>query len=87
MVSGNPFSAVTSVVLSDPSDGTVSAYVSGGILYVNWKGDDFSSGDTIQVNFGATPLPSWTMLIAGFLGLGFFAYRGTKNRAAATAAA
>jgi hypothetical protein len=36
----------------------------------------------------ATPLPStWTMLIAGFIGLGFFAYRGTKNRSAATAAA
>jgi hypothetical protein len=31
----------------------------------------------------ATPLPpTWTMLIAGFIGLGFFAYRGSnKNRA------
>jgi len=30
---------------------------------------------------GATPLPStWTMLIAGFLGLGFFAYRGSKKK-------
>jgi len=36
----------------------------------------------------ATPLPSsWTMLIAGFVGLGFFAYRGTKKNAAAIAAA
>jgi len=36
----------------------------------------------------ATPLPStWTMLIVGFLGLGFFAYRGTRNRSAAIAAA
>jgi hypothetical protein len=35
-----------------------------------------------------TPLPStWTMLIAGFAGLGFFAYRGTKKDAAALAAA
>jgi hypothetical protein len=35
----------------------------------------------------ATPLPStWTMLIAGFVGLGFFAYRGTKKSAAALAA-
>jgi hypothetical protein len=35
-----------------------------------------------------TPLPStWTMLIAGFLGLGFLAYHGTKNRTAAIAAA
>jgi hypothetical protein len=30
----------------------------------------------------ATPLPStWTMLIAGFLGLGFLAYNGTKKSA------
>jgi hypothetical protein len=35
-----------------------------------------------------TPLPStWTMLIAGFVGLGFFAYRGTRKSAAALAAA
>jgi hypothetical protein len=35
----------------------------------------------------ATPLPStWTMLIAGFVGLGFFAYRGTKKNAAAIVA-
>jgi hypothetical protein len=32
---------------------------------------------------GATPLPStWTMLIAGFVGLGFFAYRGSKKNTA-----
>jgi hypothetical protein len=36
----------------------------------------------------ATPLPStWTMLIAGFVGLGFLAFRGKKRNAAATAAA
>jgi hypothetical protein len=36
----------------------------------------------------ATPLPStWTMLIAGFVGLGFFAYSGTKKGCAAIAAA
>ena len=34
-----------------------------------------------------TPLPStWTMLIAGFVGLGFFAYRGSKKNASALAA-
>jgi hypothetical protein len=33
-----------------------------------------------------TPVPStWTMLIAGFVGLGFFAYHGTKNRSAGLA--
>jgi ABC-type oligopeptide transport system substrate-binding subunit len=36
----------------------------------------------------ATPLPStWTMLIAGFLGLGYFAYRGTKKASAFAAVA
>lgn len=35
-----------------------------------------------------TPLPStWTMLIAGFIGLGFFANRGSKKDSAALAAA
>jgi hypothetical protein len=36
----------------------------------------------------STPLPStWTMLIAGIVALGFFAYRGTKKGAATLAAA
>ena len=40
------------------------------------------------VAFAPTPLPStWTMLIAAFIGLGFFAYRGTARKAAKIAAA
>jgi hypothetical protein len=36
----------------------------------------------------ATPLPStWTMLFAGFVGLGFFGYSGSKKNAAALLAA
>jgi hypothetical protein len=49
-----------------------------------------NSGGVVVTNFdmAAAPLPStWTMLIAGFLGLGYFACRGTKNRAGASAAA
>ena len=42
---------------------------------------------TIEGSVTTTPLPStWTMLIAGFAGLGFFAYRGTKKNAATLAA-
>jgi hypothetical protein len=42
------------------------------------------TGDTLT----ATPLPStWTMLIAGFLGLGFFAYCRSKKKFAANATA
>jgi hypothetical protein len=41
-----------------------------------------------NVSVTATPLPStWTMLIAGFVGLGLLAYRGTKKNAVAFAAA
>ena len=48
------------------------------------------NGDLIASNWllTETPLPStWPMLIAGFVGLGFFAYRGTKKKSAALAAA
>jgi len=35
-----------------------------------------------------TPLPAtWLMLLSGFVGLGFFVYRGTKKRSTAMAAA
>jgi hypothetical protein len=45
-------------------------------------------GGNIELGVAATPLPStWTMLIAGFLGLGFLAYRGSKKGSAAIAAA
>jgi hypothetical protein len=41
-----------------------------------------------DVTLTATPLPStWTMLIGGFAGLGFFAYRGSKKKVAALSAA
>jgi hypothetical protein len=50
-----------------------------------------SSGSSNAFEFAdlqATPLPStWTMLIAGILGLGIFAYRGSKKTSLAIAAA
>ena len=43
---------------------------------------------TDQDDISATPLPStWLMLLSGFVGLGFFAYRGTKKKASALAVA
>ena len=49
---------------------------------------DFVDNISIFGPVTATPLPStWTMLIAGFLGLGFFAYRGSKKNGAALSAA
>jgi hypothetical protein len=58
--------------------------------------DNFNGGGGPQTPFhfyGAgnvevAPLPAtWTMLIAGFIGLGFFAYRGSKKNAVAISAA
>lgn len=47
-----------------------------------------SFGQETTITPTGTPLPStWTMLIAGFVGFGFFAYRGSKKNAAAIAAA
>jgi hypothetical protein len=44
--------------------------------------------DNLDFNLSTTPLPStWTMLIAGFLGLGLFAYRGSRKGVAALSAA
>jgi hypothetical protein len=51
---------------------------------------DYYNGQYVLANWSltATPLPStWLMLLSGFVGLGFFAYRGTKKSAAALVAA
>ena len=41
----------------------------------------------VSETINATPLPStWLMLLSGFVGLGFFAYRGTKKRTVLAAA-
>jgi hypothetical protein len=43
-----------------------------------------NTNNTRPVSVDATPLPStWTMLIVGFVGLGFFAYRGSRRGSAA----
>jgi hypothetical protein len=43
--------------------------------------------DVLAADVSTTPLPStWLMLLGGFVGLGFFAYRGTKKRTALAAA-
>jgi hypothetical protein len=51
--------------------------------------NSYNGVDNVSVTaIAATPLPStWTMLIAGFLGLGFLAYRGKKKGFAAIATA
>lgn len=85
VVAGSPFNPVASVT------GIATSLVSdtGSTLSINWEGLRFATDSEIVVNFvpTATPLPStWLMLLSGFVGLGFFAYRGTKKHAAAIAA-
>jgi hypothetical protein len=67
---------------------------SNGVIYTPTAGQPgFVAGaagpvtyDIISDGIAATPLPStWTMLIAGFFGLGFFASRGMKRQAAGAA--
>ena len=61
--------------------------INGNTLEINFVGKTFTTGDKLVLDF-ATPLPStWLMLLSGFVGLGFLAYRGKKNRSAALAAA
>jgi hypothetical protein len=51
---------------------------------------DLYNGQYLPANWtlAQTPLPStWLMMLSGFVGLGFFAYRGTKKNSAALAAA
>lgn len=59
------------------------------LVFTDWNDPSFTYLDNVSLTAGtATPLPStWTMLIAGFVGLGFLAYRGSKNNAASIAAA
>ncbi len=74
---GSPYTQFTANVVGTGSDALVfTAYQNPAFTYLD------------NVSLTATPLPStWTMLIAGFVGLGFFAYRGTKKNGTALAAA
>jgi hypothetical protein len=76
-------SAVTTLANTYISD------VNGGSWGPDYNVSLLSESDNQNLGFVTpTPLPStWTMMLIGAAGLGFFAYRGTKNRAAAIAAA
>ena len=53
------------------------------LSFVNSVGGNNGGVLLDNISVTATPLPStWTMLIAGFIGLGFFAYRGSKKSSA-----
>jgi hypothetical protein len=64
-------------------------WADGGGTYELFFGNWFSDvAGPVTFTELASPLPStWTMLIAGFVGLGFLAFRGGKKRSATLAAA
>ena len=56
--------------------------------YTEYQTSTGGSFTTIAYSVAATPLPStWLMLLSGFVGLGFFAYRGSKKNGVALLAA
>ena len=67
---------------------TILSGLSGELLVGYWDSIYSDNSGSQQLSVSANPLPStWTMLIAGFVGFGFLAYRGTKKGSAAIAAA
>jgi hypothetical protein len=80
-----PWTTVTAMITLAAGSNTIqflSDYSGGG---AGAQGNNY--GPVVaDVTLTATPLPStWSMLIAGFVGLGFFAYRGSKKHAAIAA--
>jgi hypothetical protein len=54
---------------------------------LNYPGNNIDWFSAANIQFSATPLPAtWLMLFSGFVGLGYFAYRGSKKSAGAIAA-
>jgi hypothetical protein len=81
-------------ITSCPVNGVCGAEGNGTIEFlgtfssISWTNPQFENWYGFTVGVASTPLPStWTMLIAGFIALGFFAYRGTKKGSAAMVAA
>jgi hypothetical protein len=101
-VGGTPASYVLAInpsygELAEPWTTEVIAFVASGtstlISFVETANNDGGNNDPVIADaelstaMSSTPLPStWTMLIAGFAGLGFVAYRGKKNHPVAIAA-
>ncbi len=95
--SGSPYYVDNSGLLFTDSNGnTLNLYSTGSglstayYLSVDTPSSLYNPGDPgiiTGVTETATPLPStWTMLIAGFFGFGFLAYRGSKRHSAALSA-
>lgn len=91
--SGSDFGTVSSI--TGGSVGSVTD--TGNTLAINWAGVPLSSGETVTINFqspfqpdaaaiATVPEPTtWAMMLLGFAGIGFMAYR-SKSKTALMAA-
>ena len=93
--SGGPYVDNNGPLFTDANGNYLNLYSVGTSYYLsvdNPGGTLWNPGDLGTLSASdpppSTPLPStWTMLIVGFVGLGYFAYRGAKKSSAALAAA
>jgi hypothetical protein len=90
--SGSPYVDNGGILFTDSSGNTLNLYSVGPDSYylsaLSPGGGLYNPGDPGTLTAVASPLPStWTMLIAGFVGVGFLAFGGKKRNVAATAAA
>lgn len=91
---GGPSAEYGGMAITVLGNGVYGAEGNGTILFpgtftqISWTNPTSEYWYGFTVGVAATPLPStWTMLIAGFVGLGFLAYRGSKKGYTALAAA
>jgi hypothetical protein len=90
VLSGNPFPTINSVEVTEGGTSVaqpaVSAFLSGGVLFVDWGGWNYHDGDTVTVSFApvsAVPLPGALPLFGG--GLAALAWLGARKRRRAAA--
>jgi hypothetical protein len=85
VLSGNPFPAIQS--FSTTNNGPLNVFLNSGELVVDWAGMSYKNGDRVFVQFAsAVPEPStWALMLLGFAGISFMAYR-RKSKPALMAA-
>jgi len=85
VLSGNPFPAIQS--FSTTNNGPLNVFLNSGELVVDWAGMSYKDGDRVFVQFAsAVPEPStWAMMLLGFAGVSFMAYRRKSKPALMTA--
>ena len=72
------FPAISSVSSTGTTGLSPSAFLSSGVLFVNWAGMTYHDGDTVTVSFAPVPLPAALPLFGG--GLLALAWLGRRKK-------